>query len=83
VLIPLAWWSMYAVNRWRVTGPVLGLIDSLAQQMNFWPVPAQPVAEAPAGGEAQASPAVASAIPPPPAQVANDALPAGAQPSVA
>jgi hypothetical protein len=56
VLIPLAWWSMYLVDRWRVTGPVLGLIDSVAAQMNYWPVPSEPVAEAPACGETQAAP---------------------------
>lgn len=45
VLIPLAWWSMYLVNRWHVTGPVLGLIDDVAEKAGFWPVPTQPEAE--------------------------------------
>jgi GT2 family glycosyltransferase len=39
VLIPLAWWSMYAVNRWRVSIPVLGLIDASAERAGFYPVP--------------------------------------------
>src|SRR5262249_8903751 len=30
VLIPLAWWTMYCINRWRVSSPVLGLIDAAA-----------------------------------------------------
>ncbi|HEY8751477.1 MAG TPA: glycosyltransferase [Tepidisphaeraceae bacterium] len=39
VLIPLAWWSMYAVNRWRVSIPVLGMIDESAERAGFYPVP--------------------------------------------
>ena len=42
VLIPLAWWSMYLVNRWHVTGPVLGMIDAVAEKAGFWPVPTEP-----------------------------------------
>ncbi|HWE95274.1 MAG TPA: glycosyltransferase [Tepidisphaeraceae bacterium] len=38
VLIPLAWWAMFAVNRWRVSIPVLGLIDESAQEAGFYPV---------------------------------------------
>jgi len=45
VLIPLAWWSMYLVNRWHVTGPVLGLIDDVAEKAGFWPVPTEPEPE--------------------------------------
>jgi hypothetical protein len=45
VLIPLAWWSMYLVNRWHVTGPVLGLIDDVAEKAGFWHVPTEPVVE--------------------------------------
>ena len=41
VLIPLAWWCMYAVNRWRVSMPVLGLIDEAAEHAGFYPVPAR------------------------------------------
>jgi hypothetical protein len=33
---------MFLVNRWRVTGPVLGLIDSVAEKAGFWPVPTEP-----------------------------------------
>ena len=40
VLIPLAWWAMYAVNRWRVSLPVLGLINESAEADAFYPVPA-------------------------------------------
>jgi O-antigen biosynthesis protein len=39
VLIPLAWPAMYAVNRWRVSRPVLGLIDEAAETAGFYPVP--------------------------------------------
>jgi hypothetical protein len=35
VLIPLAWWTMYLVNRWRVSGPVLGLIAETAERAGF------------------------------------------------
>ncbi len=41
VLIPLTWWAMYAVNRWRVTRPVLGMIDEVAERIHYWPVPAK------------------------------------------
>ena len=41
LLIPLAWWAMYAVNRWHVSRPVLGLIDEAAEQSGFYPVPAK------------------------------------------
>ena len=42
VLIPVAWWAMYLVNRQRVSAPVLGLIDHAAEKAGFYPVPAQP-----------------------------------------
>ncbi|MCC6424584.1 MAG: glycosyltransferase [Phycisphaerales bacterium] len=42
LLIPLAWWTMYLVNKWRVSRPVLGLIDEAAEKAGFYPVPAQP-----------------------------------------
>ncbi len=38
LLIPLAWWSMFVVNRWRVSMPVLGLIDEVAERSGYWPV---------------------------------------------
>ena len=38
VLIPLAWWTMYCVNRWKVSNPVLGLIDAAAEDAGFYPV---------------------------------------------
>lgn len=41
VLIPLAWWAMYAVNRWHVSMPVFGLIDEAAESVGFYPVPAK------------------------------------------
>ena len=39
VLIPLAWAAMYAINRWRVSVPVLGMIDEAAEKAGFYPVP--------------------------------------------
>jgi glycosyltransferase involved in cell wall biosynthesis len=39
VLIPLIWWMIYLVNRWRVTSPVLGLVDAAAEKAGFYPVP--------------------------------------------
>jgi hypothetical protein len=45
VLIPLAWWAMFVVDRWRVTGPVLGMIDAVAERLNYYPVHAEPAAE--------------------------------------
>lgn len=41
VLIPLAWWAMYLVNRWKVSGPVLGLIDAVAEKTGFYPIYAE------------------------------------------
>jgi hypothetical protein len=41
-LIPMAWWAMFLVNRYRVTAPVLGLIDAAAEKAGFVPVPARP-----------------------------------------
>jgi hypothetical protein len=41
VLIPLTWWAMYLINRWAVATPVLGLIDQVAQEAGYWPVPAK------------------------------------------
>ena len=38
VLLPLTVWTMYAVNRWRVTVPVLGLIDEVGEKSEFYPV---------------------------------------------
>ncbi len=57
VLIPLAWWAMYLVNRRRVTVPVLGLIDHAAEQAGYIPLPpepapAQPMPAVPQPGDA-------------------------------
>ncbi len=41
VLIPLVFWTMFLLNRWLVTGPVLGLIESVARENEFWPIWAQ------------------------------------------
>jgi hypothetical protein len=50
-LIPLAWWAMYQVNRWRVSVPVIGMIDEVAERSGYWPVyPKKP--EKPACGDA-------------------------------
>jgi hypothetical protein len=41
VLIPLAWWTMYLLNRWKVTTPVLGMVDLVAERAGYYPVPAK------------------------------------------
>jgi glycosyltransferase involved in cell wall biosynthesis len=38
LLIPIAWWAMYSVNRWRVSAPVFGLIDEAAENAGFYPI---------------------------------------------
>jgi glycosyltransferase involved in cell wall biosynthesis len=52
ILIPMLLWTMYLVNKSRVAGPVLSLIDEAAEKVGFDPVPApkpvemkQPAAE--------------------------------------
>jgi glycosyltransferase involved in cell wall biosynthesis len=35
VLIPMTWWAMFIFNRWRVSPPVLGLIDTAAEKAGF------------------------------------------------
>ncbi len=44
VLIPLAWWAMFLVNRRRVTVPVLGMIDEVAEKCGYFPIPVYPEA---------------------------------------
>jgi len=39
VLIPMAVWTVFLVSRWRVTGPILGLIDEVAEKSGYFPVP--------------------------------------------
>lgn len=46
VLIPLAWWTMYSVNRWRVGRPVFALIDEAAENAGFVPLPGKVTAPA-------------------------------------
>jgi hypothetical protein len=58
VLIPLAWWAMYAVNRWRVSMPVLGMIDESAERAGFYPVTPQ-APQTPEQPEAKPVPAIA------------------------
>jgi glycosyltransferase involved in cell wall biosynthesis len=53
VLIPLAWWAMYLVNRRRVTAPVLGLIDHAAEQAGYMPLPPEPAPAKPKPAAAQ------------------------------
>ncbi len=48
VLIPLTWWTMYLVNRWQVSVPVLGLIDEVAEKFGYYPVPTVKAAGEPA-----------------------------------
>jgi glycosyltransferase involved in cell wall biosynthesis len=55
VLIPLAWWAMYLVNRRRVTAPVLGLIDAAAEKAGYIPVPNAPVPNQPGSQAAEAA----------------------------
>jgi hypothetical protein len=69
VLIPLIWWTIYQLSRWRVSGPVLGLIDTAAEKAGFFPIglPAEPAKEAPAAPEspvkvAEAAEATAQAV---------------------
>ncbi len=38
-LIPLAWWTLYLVNKFRVIDPMLGMIDRAATEAGFYPVP--------------------------------------------
>jgi hypothetical protein len=64
VLIPLTWWTMYLINRWRVTTPVLGMIDQVAEEAGYWPVPAKKAAKAKKVKKAKpAKPAAAAAKP--------------------
>ena len=74
VLIPLAWLAMHAVNRWRVTIPVVGLIDESAERAGFYPVPTDPPEHQ--QQRPTAKPASAGAAP-------EAAIPAEAEPAVA
>jgi hypothetical protein len=40
VLIPITWWSMYLVNKQRISVPVLSLIDVAAEKAGYDPIPA-------------------------------------------
>lgn len=54
VLLPLTVWTMFLVNRWYVSNPVLGLIDEVAEKAGFVPVlpeEAEATAEAALGDE--------------------------------
>jgi GT2 family glycosyltransferase len=58
VLIPLTWWSMYLINKWRVSRPVFGLIDEIAERAGFYPVfPKKPEQPTPSAQPAPAKPA--------------------------
>ena len=46
VLLPLTGWAMYLVNKWRVSAPVLGLIDQAAETAAFYPVHEKPAGDA-------------------------------------
>lgn len=39
ILLPIAGWAMYLWNKWRISRPVLGLLDTAAEKAGFWPVP--------------------------------------------
>jgi len=66
VLIPLAWLAMYAVNRWRVSLPVLGLIDESAEKAGFTPIPTRKHANrTPKPASASAPPTTPAAQPEP------------------
>ena len=47
VLIPLAWWSMFLVNKWRVSQPVMGLIDEAAESAGYMRMTAEKVVPRP------------------------------------
>jgi hypothetical protein len=32
------WWTVFEINRARVSQPVLGLIDLAAEKVGFWPI---------------------------------------------
>jgi glycosyltransferase involved in cell wall biosynthesis len=38
ILIPAVWWIIYLISRWRVSGPVMGLIDTAAEKAGFFPI---------------------------------------------
>ncbi|CAN5649766.1 hypothetical protein BH09PLA1_BH09PLA1_32690 [soil metagenome] len=40
LLIPITWWTMYLVNKQRVSAPVLGLIDVASEKAGYDPIPA-------------------------------------------
>jgi glycosyltransferase involved in cell wall biosynthesis len=79
LLIPMAWWAMFLVNRWRVVNPVLGLIHSAAMKAGFYSVPTVKPAVVEA---AKPAPAPLPAPPPPKPVLADDDLEEGT-PSVA
>ncbi len=51
VLLPIAGWAMYLFNKWKVSAPVLGLIDAAAEKAGFYPVHAKTKADQAATGE--------------------------------
>jgi glycosyltransferase involved in cell wall biosynthesis len=55
VLIPLAVWAMYLVNRWLVSMPALGLIDEVAERSGFYPVPGKKAPKARRKSQGQAT----------------------------
>jgi glycosyltransferase involved in cell wall biosynthesis len=69
-LIPLTWSSMYLINKWRVSRPVFGLIDEVAERAGFYPVfPKEP--DQPEPAPAAAKPEPEPAVPMPIAAVAK------------
>ena len=66
VLIPVAWWSMYLINRRKVSAPVLGLIDAAAERAGFYPILSSGQKAKPAP---KAPPKKPDAVPLPPAIV--------------
>lgn len=54
LLIPMAWWTMFVVNKWLVAPPVLSLIDEAAEEAEFMPLlEPKPVPVAPARTQVQ------------------------------
>lgn len=81
VLVPLAWWAMFAVNRWRVSVPVLGLIDEVAEKSGYYPVPGKKPTKskrAKPAKEKKPDPILVDDLAP--ALAASVVLPPGAQP---
>jgi glycosyltransferase involved in cell wall biosynthesis len=57
VLIPIAWWTMFLMNKRIVGIPVLGLIDTAAEAAGYWPIDENGKAHQPAPKSPATTPA--------------------------